>query len=67
MKHYFTYRGHSNWVNALAWSPDGSRIASASDDKTVQIWQVGNSPAHNQAEIYYGHTYWVGANESTAT
>ncbi|MFL5590574.1 MAG: WD40 repeat domain-containing serine/threonine protein kinase [Ktedonobacteraceae bacterium] len=61
MKHYFTYRGHSNWVNALGWSPDGSRIASASDDKTVQIWQVGNSRAHNQAEIYYGHTYWVEA------
>lgn len=59
MKHYFTYRGHSNWVNALAWSPDGSRIASASDDKTVQIWQSGNSPEHNQVETYYAHSRWV--------
>lgn len=35
-----TCTGHSNWVNSLAWSPDGQRIASASDDKTVQIWNI---------------------------
>jgi WD40 repeat protein len=28
----------SNWVNSIAWSPDGSRFASASDDMTVRIW-----------------------------
>ena len=35
-----TYRGHSGAVATLAWSPDGTRIASASDDKTVQVWQA---------------------------
>jgi len=35
----FTYQGHSAWVNALTWAPDGRSIASASDDQTVQIWQ----------------------------
>jgi eukaryotic-like serine/threonine-protein kinase len=34
----FTYQGHSAWVNALVWAPDGRSIASASDDQTVQIW-----------------------------
>ncbi len=36
----YTYQGHSNQVNALAWSPDGKLIATASDDKTVQVWWV---------------------------
>ncbi len=30
--------GHSDQVIALAWSPDGKYIASASDDKSVQVW-----------------------------
>jgi WD40 repeat protein len=35
------FRGHRGDVNALAFSPDGSRIATASDDTTVLIWDLG--------------------------
>ena len=35
-----TFTGHSNRVTALAWSPDGTRIASASNDQTVQVWDA---------------------------
>lgn len=38
----FTYRGHAQKITALAWSPDGRRIASTSNDKTMQVWDVVN-------------------------
>src|SRR5579884_3256197 len=34
------YRGHSDKVNALAWSPDSRTIASGGDDKTLQVWDA---------------------------
>ena len=35
----YTYSGHSDIVDGVAWSPDGKRIASGSVDQTVQVWQ----------------------------
>ena len=36
--HLFSYRRHSDVVEAVVCSPDGKRIASGSDDNTVQVW-----------------------------
>ncbi len=33
-----TYKGHTNEVNAVAWSADGGLLASASDDGTAKVW-----------------------------
>ena len=32
--------GHSSWVNAVAWSPDGHHILTASRDHTARIWDA---------------------------
>ncbi len=34
------FTGHTDSVWGVSWSPDGKRIASASVDKTVQIWNA---------------------------
>ncbi len=39
-KTILTYTGHTSLVWSLSWSPDGTRIASASEDGTVQVWQA---------------------------
>lgn len=48
-----TYHGHTHFVQAAVWSPDGTRIASASRDKTVQVW---NASIGNHLFTYQAHT-----------
>lgn len=52
------YRRHSDCVNAVAWSPDGRRIASGSSDKQVEVWDTSNG---GQIFIYRGHSAAVNA------
>src|SRR5260370_2807569 len=48
---FYTYRGHSNRVTSVAWSPKGKYIASGSLDQTVQVWDA-NSGDHFHPLIY---------------
>src|SRR5450755_4905147 len=54
------YRGHTMRVTAVAWSPDGTYIASGSLDKTVQVWPT-NSSNHARPFVYRGHDAGVRA------
>src|SRR5262249_51809311 len=56
--HPLTYRGHSAEVRSVMWSPDGRQIASASADKTVQVWSASDGSKHF---TYKGHSSTVNA------
>ena len=46
-------QGHTRRLLSLAWSPDGSKIASGSADRTVKIWDAGSFGLISTLE---GHT-----------
>ncbi|KAL1719604.1 quinon protein alcohol dehydrogenase-like superfamily [Schizophyllum commune] len=46
--------GHTDWVNCVAFSPDGKRIASGSIDCTVRLWDVAT--CHQIGQPLKGHT-----------
>ena len=54
-------QGHTGPVMSVAWAPDGSALASASQDKTVRVWAVSGGGIIDQAEVQLlpGHTGWV--------
>jgi WD40 repeat protein len=45
-----TYTGHTDEVNAIDLSPDGNYMATASSDKTIQIWDLSTSKAVKKLE-----------------
>lgn len=47
------FKGHTSRVNFTAFSPDGTRIASASDDNTIHIWDVATGREIHKLD---GHT-----------
>src|SRR6478736_2714930 len=52
------FRGHSSLVTACAYSPDGTRVLSASHDKTLREWDRATAKELSRFE---GHSNWVTA------
>lgn len=51
-------KGHTNIVLSLAFSPDGNRLISGSNDNSAILWNVGD---HNLVHRLTGHTLRVSA------
>ena len=39
----FSPQGHTNWVNSVAFSPNGQRLATGSGDKTARVWDLSGT------------------------
>ncbi|CCA70259.1 hypothetical protein PIIN_04198 [Serendipita indica DSM 11827] len=52
-------RGHEGWIHAIAFSPDGSKIVSASDDTTIILWDAFTR--QQLGEPFRGHESLINA------
>lgn len=46
-----TFTAHCDFINAIAFSPDGKLIATVSDDETVKLWNTDGT----LYKTFYGH------------
>ena len=56
MNPYITCIGHSRGINEVCWNPTSPLLATASDDKTVRLWDAVTSEALVELR---GHTSFV--------
>ncbi|MGA2640336.1 MAG: caspase family protein [Spirochaetia bacterium] len=54
--HFQIQMGHTSWVRAVALSPDGRYVLSASYDKTLKIWDAS---VGKELKTLKGHSFWV--------
>ncbi|MDE2808198.1 MAG: collagenase [Gemmatimonadota bacterium] len=55
-QHIDTLSDHTSWVSSVAFSPDGTTLASGSGDSTVKLWNLATKA--NTATLS-DHTSWV--------
>jgi WD40 repeat protein len=51
--------GHSSEVAAIACSPDGKKVASASEDQTVRLWDAATGAQLHTLEAHTGSVWAI--------
>jgi len=50
------FRGHTDTVSSVAFSPDGRYALSGSTDKTLKLWEIASG---KEIRTLSGHTMWI--------
>jgi eukaryotic-like serine/threonine-protein kinase len=50
---------HGGWVRHAEFSPDGTRVVTASDDGTARIWNAGNGQAITPPLLHEAPVHWA--------
>jgi WD40 repeat protein len=61
-----TLQGHSDWVSAVAFSHHSTKLASASFDKTVKVWDVSSGACLQTLEGHSRYVYSVAFSHNSA-
>ena len=51
--------GHTDWVRSVAYNPDGSRIVSGGQDRTVRVWDAESGQELQQLSGHSGIVWSV--------
>ena len=50
---------HSDCINSVAFSPDGTKIVSGSADKTIKVWDFGAREPSNRPSLAKTAACWL--------
>ncbi|KAG5791239.1 hypothetical protein H9Q69_009720 [Fusarium xylarioides] len=54
-----TLEGHTDWVRGAAVSNNGELVATASDDRTVRLWDISQRGDKKPVRVFSGHSDYV--------
>ena len=65
----FNLAGHADGLNMAAFSADGSRIVTASNDKTARLWDAMTGaplgePMQHESRVHAAHRRWTLSNRT---
>ncbi|GAH95627.1 unnamed protein product, partial [marine sediment metagenome] len=50
------FKGHAEFVESLAITPDGKCFLSDSRDNTIKVWDIGTG---EEIKTFKGHNSWI--------
>ena len=50
---------HSDYINSVAFSPDGTKIVSGSADGTIKVWDFGALEPSNRPSLAITDACWL--------